>query len=403
MATCPRLSTGEAFLSTLLRHIDCQAQTIGAGGYQALADPGSPFALALTGLLTIFVALFGLRMMLGQPPTVRDGVMAVVKIGVVLTIAASWPAYRTVVYDVVVQGPAQLSSALGRAAGLPGGDSDLVNRLQDADASIIRLINYGTGRDDLAVLPSSNPNEPAQRTPIADNPALGWARVFFLSSTIAAFAAVRLTAGLLLALAPLFAGLLLFDMARGLFVGWLRALVFALLASVATTIVLGVQLTLLEPWLAQVIQLRQSNALAAAAPIELLVICLAFALALFGALGILLRLAFTVHISAARSEMKETPAPIPAPREPQPVLTPPARTESEHASPRAQAVASALMAAQRREGFRPSPAPTGAFAMATAGRSSGSADDFAIPFSGQSARRTRPRKSVSAVLRDRRS
>ena len=51
MATCPRLSTGEAFLSTLLRHIDCQAQTIGADGYQALAAPGSPFALALTGLL----------------------------------------------------------------------------------------------------------------------------------------------------------------------------------------------------------------------------------------------------------------------------------------------------------------------------------------------------------------
>lgn len=193
----------------------------------------------------------------------------------------------------------------------PGGDGDLVNRVQGADTSIIRLINYGTGRDDLAVLPSANPNEPAQRTPIADNPALGWARVFFLSSTIAAFAAVRLTAGVLLALAPLFAGLLLFDMARGLFVGWLRALVFALLASVVTTIVLGVQLALLEPWLAQVIQLRQSNALAAAAPIELLVICLAFALALFGSLGILLRLAFTVHVPAGRSEMKEAPAPAP--------------------------------------------------------------------------------------------
>ena len=403
MATCPGLSTGEAFLSTLLRHIDCQAQTIGVDGYQALADPGSPFALALTGVLTIFVALFGLRMMLGQTPTIRDGVMAVVKIGVVLTIAASWPAYRTVVYDVVVQGPAQIRGAIGRAAGLPGADGDLINRLQAADASIIRLTNFGTGRDDLAVLPSANPNEPAQRTPIADNPAMGWARVFFLSSTIAAFAAVRLTAGLLLALAPLFAGLLLFDMARGLFVGWLRALTFALLASVATTIVLGVQLALLEPWLAQVIQVRQSNALAAAAPIELLVICLAFALALFGSIGILLRLAFTVHVPTARSEMKETPAPSPAPREPQPVLTPPAQTESEHASPRAQAVASALMAAQRREGSRPSPAPTEAFAMAAAGRSSGSGDDFAIPSSGQPARRTRPRKSVSAVLRDRRS
>ena len=405
MATCPRLSTGEAFLSTLLRHIDCQAQTIGAGGYQALADPGSPFALALTGLLTIFVALFGLRMMLGQTPTVRDGVMAVVKIGVVLTIAASWPAYRTVVYDVVVQGPAQLSSALGRAAGLPGRDSNLVNRLQDADASIIRLINYGTGRDDLAVLPPSNPNEPAQRTPIADNPALGWARVFFLSSTIAAFAAVRLTAGVLLALAPLFAGLLLFNMARGLFVGWLRALVFALLASVATTMVLGVQLALLEPWLAQVIQLRQSNALAAAAPMELLVLCLAFALALFGSLGILLRLAFTVHVPARREEMKKTQAPAPVRPEPQPIPTSPERTAPEHTAPRAQAVASALMTAQRRE--RANSLPMSTALAISAGRSPGggfnTGEDFTIPSTGQALRRTRPRKSVSAVLRDRRS
>lgn len=406
MATCPRLSTGEAFLSTLLRHIDCQAQTIGADGYQALADPGSPFALALTGLLTIFVALFGLRMMLGQTPTIRDGVMAVVKIGVVLTIAASWPAYRTVVYDVVVQGPAQLSAMLGRAAGLPGADGDLVNRLQEADASIIRLINHGTGRDDLAALPSSNPNEPAQRTPIADNPAMGWARVFFLSSTIAAFAAVRLTAGVLLALAPLFAGLLLFDMARGLFFGWLRTLVFALLASVATTIVLGVQLALLEPWLAQVIQLRQSNALAAAAPIELLVICLAFALALFASLGILLRLAFTVHVPSGRSEMKETQTPVSDHSEPQPKLAPPERMAPEHASPRAQAVASALMAAQRRERANSPPLSTGALAVATGRLPSGSfntGDDFAIPSTGQALRRTRPRKSVSAVLRDRRS
>lgn len=407
MATCTRLSSGEAFLSTLLRHIDCQAQTIGADGYQALANPGSPFALMLTVLLTIFIALFGLRMMLGQTPTIRDGVMGVVKIGVVLTIAASWPAYRTIVYDVVVQGPAQLSAALSHAAGLPGADGDLVNRLQRADASIIRLINYGTGRDDLAALPSYNPGEPPQRTPIADNPALGWARVFFLSSTIAAFAAVRLTAGVLLALAPLFAGLLLFDIARGLFVGWLRALVFVLLASVATTIVLGVQLALLEPWLAQVIQLRQSNALAAAAPIELLVICLAFALALFGSLGILLRLAFTVHVPSVRYEMKETPAPALARIEPQPVPTPLDRTTPEHASPRAQAVASALMAAQRREQPPPSPAANGAFAMAAARRSPSGGfnigDNFAIPSTGQALRRTRPRKSVSAVLRDRRS
>src|SRR5690606_30518818 len=70
MASCPRLSTGDAFLSTLLRHIDCQAQAIGTGGYQALADPASPTIQVVTALLTIFVALFGLAMMMGRTPTV---------------------------------------------------------------------------------------------------------------------------------------------------------------------------------------------------------------------------------------------------------------------------------------------------------------------------------------------
>jgi len=406
MATCPRLSTGEAFLSTLLRHIDCQAQTIGADGYQALADPGSPFALALTGLLTIFIALFGLRMMLGQTPTVRDGVMGVVKIGVVLTIAASWPAYRTVVYDIVVQGPAQLSAALGRAAGLPGSDGRLLDRLQTADVAIIRLTTLGSGRNDLSSLPPatvSTPDEPLPRTPIADDPAFGAARIVFLSSTVAAFAIVRLTAGILLALAPLFAGLLLFDMARGLFVGWARALVFTILASIAVTILLGVELALLEPWLAQVLQLRQTKVITAAAPIELLIMCLAFALALAGSLGIILRLAFTLHIPFQRHASTDAP---PAADPPKPTMRPSDRTESNHPSPRIEAVASALMAAQRRERANSAPMSPRALTIATdrpPGGGFDTGDDFAIPSTGQALRRTRPRKSVSAVLRDRRS
>lgn len=52
----------------------------------------------------------------------------------------------------------------------------------------------------------------------------------------------------------------------------------------------GVQLALLEPWLAQVLQMRQSNSLTPSAPIELLVINLGFVLALGGTLAVLLRL-----------------------------------------------------------------------------------------------------------------
>lgn len=406
MSVCPALSTGEAFLSTLLRHIDCQAQTIGRTGYQVLADPGSPVALVLTALLTIFIALYGFRMLFGETPTLRDGVMAAVKIGAVLVIATSWPAYRTLAYDVIVQGPEQLSSAIGGPAGLPGANSDLIARLQNADAAIIRLTNLGTGREDPASLRhagQTDPNAPPPRTSIPDDPAFGWARVLFLSGTVAAFAAVRLTAGILLALGPLFAGLLLFGMARGLFVGWVRALAFSVLASVAVSVVLGVQLALLEPWLAQVLALRNARLVAASAPIELLIMSLAFALALLGSLGILLRLAFTVHV-AVPARLASLLAPAPEPRTPFATLSDLQRPE--RPSSRALVVADALLAAQRREGsdgkkqYSSSPSVQPAAAQAS---TFGVADEFAIPSFGQDLRRTKPRKSLGAALRDRRS
>ena len=52
----------------MLDFVDCQAQAIGAGGYQALAAPGSTLSLVLTGFLTLFVALFGYRMLFGHAP-----------------------------------------------------------------------------------------------------------------------------------------------------------------------------------------------------------------------------------------------------------------------------------------------------------------------------------------------
>ena len=405
IVACPALSTGDAFLSTLLHHIDCQAQTIGAAGYQALADPGSPLAAVLTGVLTIFVALFGFRMILGHTPSLRDGVMALVKIGVVLALATSWAAYRTVVYDVIVDGPSHLSAAIGRPAGLPGSGGDLIDRLQAADGAILRLTDLGTGRGDAVSRPPAgrtDPNLPPERTPLPDDPVLGWARVLFLSSTVAAAATVRVTAGVLLALAPLVAGLLLFDIGRGLFAGWARALVFTLLASIAVTIMLGVELALLEPWLTQVLRLREAKVITAAAPVELLIMCLAFAFALFGSLAILLRLAFTVHLSIP---LPRLPFLERAPQSRERLVTLPEQNTSHPSPSRAVAVADALRASQSRDRARPGPSYAGFIAqpLTTRRTAGGSPDAFAVPAFGQALRRSKPRKSTGAALRDRRS
>ena len=404
MAICPALTTGDAFLSGLLLHIDCRAETLGGVGYQALASPSSFLSLAITGLLVVFVALFGLRMMMGRTPSVRDSVMAMVKIGVVLTLAGSWPAYKTLVYDVIVEGPEQIARALGGAS-----DTSLIARLQTTDRSIITLTNLGTGREPAATLPS--PSGEQQRFPIADDPAFGWARIVFLTGVVAVFAVVRLTAGLLLALTPLFAGLLLFGLSGGLVIGWARALVFTFLASVASTLIWVVQLALLEPWLARVVTLRQSSALAASAPVEILVLNLGFAIAMFGALAILLRLSFMTswHGLGRASYPWDRPAreiAVIAPQDRETRSTAqPAAAPGLGAPSRALATADAVRSTERREGqalAARSSMSTPALVQSKSGPGATSSS-FAIPPAGQALRRTKPRTSLAAALRDRRS
>jgi type IV secretion system protein VirB6 len=389
-----------------LRHIDCQGRTLGVAGYEALAAPTSPLGVVLTALLVIFVALFGIRMALGEATTLRDAVVAVVKIGIVLTLATSWPAFQVVVYDVIVDGPADVARMMGLYPDITTAGG-LINRLQGADQAIIQLTNLGTGREEFSVLPSPSGEAP-QRFPISDNPAFGWARVLFLASSVAAFAVVRLMAGLLLALAPVFAALLLFDIARGLFIGWGRALVFTFFASIAVAVLLGVELALLEPWLSDTISLRRAQALTPTAPVELLVLCLGFAAALIGSLGLLLRMSFMSHFSlrnplgmgsAQATSVTSVPATSPVP--------PSERVGASQAPSRALVVADAVAAAQRRESSQSS--GSGARYSAASGRATSvqaavrPPDDLVIPNFGPAARRARPRTSLGARLRDHRS
>ena len=249
---------------------DFPPPAFGAGA-DAEPIPGAASSLVLGGVLTIFIAIFGYRLILGDTPDWRSGILTVVKLGVVLVLATSWPAFRTLAYDVALKGPAELAGAVGGASGLPGAGGGLVARLQAIDDEMAELTVIGTGRPpnaDLVAGPTAQPMTPAQQAqerrrlqdlasharwdPAHDLSLLGSARTVFLSGTIAAFASVRLIAGLLLALGPLFAIFLLFSGTRGLFEGWVRGLAGAALGAVATAIVLGVELALIEPWLEKV-------------------------------------------------------------------------------------------------------------------------------------------------------
>jgi type IV secretion system protein VirB6 len=222
----------------------------------------------------------------------------------------------------------------------------------------------------------------------------------FLTATIAGFASVRLVAGLLLALGPFFIAFLLFEGTRSLFEGWIRGILAAILGAVAVTILLGIELALFEPWLGQLIALRQADQSIAGADTELLVVAFAFALALLAGLGMSARVAIAFRLPAAwRMAAGEPAVQMRTEEAPRPVLAgSPAHMPSEQHS-RAAAVAEAVASRQRRETLS-----TGS--AGAPGRTVGQGPTRDVPAAvptplGQSyRRRTQGRVSASAGRRD---
>jgi type IV secretion system protein VirB6 len=286
---CPSVTTGDQFLVETLAHLDCQGQILGSFGFQSLAQAGSPAAAVLTALLTLFVALYGIRLLFGAGDEAGDLVNAVLKVGIVVTIAVSWPAWRTVAYDTVFYGPAEVAASLMPST-MPDPRSGFPQRLQSIDSGIAAFTLVGTGRQTGQV--GERMTDSFRSIALEDEAGMGWARPLFLASTIGSLAALRIVSGLLLAIAPLMAGLLLFDFSRGLFTGWVRGLALTALGSLGLTVLLSIQVAVMDPWLADVLDRRGLGYATPTAPTELLALVLAFAIATAALLFVLAKVAF---------------------------------------------------------------------------------------------------------------
>jgi type IV secretion system protein VirB6 len=406
---CPAVGTGERFVAQMIAHIDCQAQGIGAYGFGALADPGSATIAALTGLFGVFGALLGYRLLFGEQPGGRDLIGEALRVGIVLTLATSWPAWRTLGYDVVMRGPAEVAAAIGGASSLPGTRGDLAARLQGADDGIAVLTVYGTGRNMGGTNRSNTIGDSFRSVAVADMEGLSSGRFAFLAGTIGPLAVIRIGAGLLLALAPLMAGLLLFGGTRDVFFGWLRALGGLALGGVALSVVFGVELAILEPWLRSAIALREAEVLTPSAPTELSVITSAFALVSLALLALIAKIVFFGGIRLPQLNSLTAPAFRDAP----PATARLAMAAGGQAEPsRAFLVAEAVSASLRREErssersrIIASPALAGAGAGAGAiGRTASArvAEPLGTTMRGSDARRAR-RSSRASDNRDNRT
>ena len=291
MPGCVAQPAGAGIITNVSAFVDCQTEIFVLGAYQSLASPGSTLSVLLTGFLTIAIAFLGYNLLLGNAPSLRTGTMTMAKVGAVLALATSWPAYHALVYDLAVNGPDQIASELGRGSAVPGSDGTLRYRLDASDAAMVQLAIAGTGPVTPEAQASAGAFVPPPPFAGFNALALGSSRIIFLVAALGSLVAIRVVAGLALALGPFFIALLLFSQTRSLFEGWVRVLAGAALASLIVFLTLGLELALIEPWLAQAVAIRAADQPLPSMPSELLVIVLLFGLVLAAGIFAAVRLA----------------------------------------------------------------------------------------------------------------
>jgi type IV secretion system protein VirB6 len=253
MSGCVLNLSSEQLARDVLAAADCTIVEHVQGAYEALLSPGGAFASVLTLLLTLYVALYGYRLLLGQSSlSMNEIVPHFIKIGVVIALATSWASYQTLVFDLLFGGPEQVANVV--IASAQGGSVDIFGELQ-------RLFNQMTqAAGDRWQQRSGETSRFIFSTP--QFAALGlWASSFLMMlSTVGVLIVVRIILALLLAIGPLFIAMALFAPTRTLFFGWLKTSVRFAFIPLFVVLLAALMVSVLTPFVAELDSLSAQQA-----------------------------------------------------------------------------------------------------------------------------------------------
>jgi type IV secretion system protein VirB6 len=269
-AACALTQQDAGVIRELLTTTRCNVGAFSEAGYRALTGPHSIFPIAVTALLTIYVAILGYRLLLGHgTPQLSEIPVIGLKIGTVLALTLNWTVFQTLVLDIAARAPTEIAGAV------VGPQYSPVDRLQTAYDQI------RADQEAFAKLAQADAQGPNANAIEAANE-LSYASNALLAATGGLLAFATVVTGVLALVGPVFLTLFLFEAASGLFAGWVRAIAAAAFVPMLCWITTIILLAAIEPRLEILDQQRTSTSLDASAAIVTCFIIYVFAAAQFG-------------------------------------------------------------------------------------------------------------------------
>jgi type IV secretion system protein VirB6 len=359
MSSCATV-TDLGVVRDVLLAVDCNTKNFARLGYESFTQPGSPFQVALTIALTIYVAVIGYRLLFGSGARLSDGPGIALKIGAVLALVSSWSLFQTLVFDLAERAPLEIAALISAPVRDGTLSTDPIGGLQ---ASYDELTTTAAA---FAHPPKSVPDN-AQNDYSTAAQALNLAANALFVSSAGMIAVITISIGLLTATGPLFIVLFLFFETRGFFVGWVRALMacaFGLLSAWSLTVLM---LHATQPWMAALANVGTNGLADARTGITTAIIILVFCAAQFGlqSAGIMIargfRLPSRTRAEAAQNTATQTAGAV----LPLDMISRPARLAEQlgrHEAPtaytdRASVTAAGASSGRRDSGVAPAAAP----------------------------------------------
>lgn len=235
-------------VAAALTAVDCIASQVSEQAFNRLFGEEGQLAIVLTVLLTMYVAFFGISLMIGRSNlSVRTLIPKMMTVGLVLTFVTSFVAYQSFFYNIFVLGPDWLAGVLTDSDG--EATATFATKL---DIVFLAVQQASTGQENISLF---------------SPPGMMWAgAMLLLLGTVGLLVTARIGLALLLAIGPIFVVLALFNGTRGLFVGWLKGLVMLAIAPLFAVVGGSIMLEMAVPILAALVavpgQIDQQAAMA---------------------------------------------------------------------------------------------------------------------------------------------